>query len=136
MVALEAQDDNVGKVRRLSVKDNYRRHGVGRLLIITLEEWAEKHGFRKVWLGTGAVMDKALAFYSSMDYTQTTTVVINESHMLKVSCLRRSWAMMRLLAVTFEETTVHVLPNKSDLHTHSLTSFETASFRIFLINRF
>ncbi|GMF14195.1 unnamed protein product [Phytophthora lilii] len=78
MVALEAKGDGVGELRRMSVKETYRRHGLGRLLVEELEKWAAKHHYEKVWLGTGAVMDKARAFYSSMGYTQTQRVVINE----------------------------------------------------------
>ncbi|KAL4157476.1 hypothetical protein PRNP1_003612 [Phytophthora ramorum] len=83
MVALEVQDGNVGELRRMSVKENYRRHGVGRILVVALEEWAQEHGFRKVWLGTGAVMDTARAFYTSMDYGQTKTVVISEDPLVE-----------------------------------------------------
>ncbi|OWZ04097.1 N-acetyltransferase-like protein [Phytophthora megakarya] len=79
MVALESQGDNVGELRRMSVKASYRRHGVGCLLIKELEDWAINHDYRKVWLGTGAVMDKARAFYASMEYAQTKTFVINEN---------------------------------------------------------
>ncbi|KAL3658429.1 hypothetical protein V7S43_016562 [Phytophthora oleae] len=83
MVALEAQDDHVGELRRMSVKTSYRRHGVGRLLVRELENWAQTHGYRKIWLGTGVVMDKARAFYSSMGYTQTQTVIINEEPLIE-----------------------------------------------------
>jgi GNAT superfamily N-acetyltransferase len=79
MVALVAQEGGkVGELRRMSVKESYRRHGVGRRLIAELEQWATKRDYQKVWLGTGAVMDKARAFYSSMGYTQTKSVVIND----------------------------------------------------------
>ncbi|KAK1929850.1 N-acetyltransferase family 8 member 2 [Phytophthora citrophthora] len=83
MVALEAQDDNVGELRRMSVKESYRRHGVGRLLIKELESWAQINGYRKIWLGTGVVMDKARAFYSSLGYTQTQTVIINDDPLIE-----------------------------------------------------
>ncbi|ETI33047.1 hypothetical protein L917_19421 [Phytophthora nicotianae] len=33
IVGLESQDANAGKLRRMSVKENYRRRGVGHLLI-------------------------------------------------------------------------------------------------------
>ncbi|ETL26817.1 hypothetical protein L916_19570 [Phytophthora nicotianae] len=78
IVGLESQDANAGKLRRMSVKENYRRRGVGHLLIQVLEDWAKKHGYHKIWLGAGTVMEKARAFYSSEGYTQTKTFVINE----------------------------------------------------------
>ncbi|GMF14197.1 unnamed protein product [Phytophthora lilii] len=79
IVGLEPKDNQEGELRRMSVKDTYRRFGVGRKLIVVLEEWAQSNGFRKVWLTTGGVMDKARAFYSSMGYEQTAITVVNES---------------------------------------------------------
>ncbi|RLN45338.1 hypothetical protein BBO99_00008026 [Phytophthora kernoviae] len=78
MVALEAKGDGVGELRRLSVKDSYRRLGVGRQLITVLEGWAKKQGYQTVWLVTGAKIDEARAFYTSMGYTKTKAIVINE----------------------------------------------------------
>ncbi|KAG3152016.1 hypothetical protein PI126_g10735 [Phytophthora idaei] len=48
------------------------------LLIKVLEDWAKKHGYQKIWLSTGAVMEKAHAFYACMGYTQTESIVITE----------------------------------------------------------
>ncbi|RLN49146.1 hypothetical protein BBJ29_005393 [Phytophthora kernoviae] len=78
MVALEAKGDGVGELRRLSVKDSYRRLGVGRQLITVLEGWAKKQGYQTIWLVTGAKIDEARAFYTSMGYTKAKTIVINE----------------------------------------------------------
>ncbi|RLN71828.1 hypothetical protein BBJ28_00016118 [Nothophytophthora sp. Chile5] len=78
MVGLEAKPDNVGELRRMSVKESHRRYGIGRLLIAELEKWAASHGYRKIWLGTGGVMLQAQKFYLSTGYTQTETVVINQ----------------------------------------------------------
>ncbi|KAG2907577.1 hypothetical protein PC116_g7677 [Phytophthora cactorum] len=62
----------------MPVKENYRRRGVGQLLIKVLEDWAKQHGYQKIWLSTGAVMEKAHAFYACMGYTQTESIVITE----------------------------------------------------------
>ncbi|KAG3206677.1 hypothetical protein PC128_g567 [Phytophthora cactorum] len=48
------------------------------LLIKVLEDWAKQHGYQKIWLSTGAVMEKAHAFYACMGYTQTESIVITE----------------------------------------------------------
>ncbi|TMW58415.1 hypothetical protein Poli38472_009974 [Pythium oligandrum] len=68
MVALERKADNEGELRRMSVKAEYRRYGVGRLLVSHLENWAKKEGMTKVWLGTGGIMQQAQKFYQSMGY--------------------------------------------------------------------
>jgi len=65
MVALELKENQEGELRRMSVARAFRRYGLGRLLLLTLEEWAAANDFRKVWLTTGAVMDKARAFYEA-----------------------------------------------------------------------
>lgn len=79
MVALESKGDKEGELRRMSVTRDYRRYGIGRLLISTLEQWAAANGYRKVWLTTGAIMKKARAFYESTGYTQVEIIHIDES---------------------------------------------------------
>lgn len=45
------------------------RHG--HLLISVLEQWAVEHQLQKIWLTTGAVMDKARNFYDSKGNVET-----------------------------------------------------------------
>ncbi|KAG7400932.1 hypothetical protein PHYBOEH_003843 [Phytophthora boehmeriae] len=78
MVGLEAKPNNEGELRRMSVKSSHRRFGIGRLLISALEQWAVEHKFRKIWLTTGGVMDKARAFYISVGYTQKEVILVGE----------------------------------------------------------
>ncbi|KAG6615412.1 N-acetyltransferase-like protein [Phytophthora cinnamomi] len=78
MVGLEAKPNAEGELRRMSVKSTHRRYGIGRLLISTLEKWAVEHQFRKVWLTTGGVMNKARAFYTSTGYTETEVIIVRE----------------------------------------------------------
>ncbi|RLN71823.1 hypothetical protein BBJ28_00016121 [Nothophytophthora sp. Chile5] len=78
MVGLEAKADGEGEVRRLFVKDTHKRLGIGRLLVVTLEKWAQMQGYRKARLMTGAMMFKARALYASAGYTQTEIYVIQE----------------------------------------------------------
>ncbi|KAF4044535.1 Acetyltransferase (GNAT) family [Phytophthora infestans] len=79
-----ARDNKEGELRRLSVKDTHRRFGVGRSLIDALEKWAQENGFRKVWLTTAGVMDKAIAFYPSVGFKHTAVIVVSEDPYFEV----------------------------------------------------
>ncbi|KAK1929851.1 N-acetyltransferase family 8 member 2 [Phytophthora citrophthora] len=71
MVGLEAKPNNEGELRRMSVKSSHRRFGVGRMLLSTLEHWAEENQFEKIWLSTGSIMQKARDFYIRAGYIET-----------------------------------------------------------------
>lgn len=86
MVALEAKPDRDGELRRMSVKAEYRRDGIGRMLVTYLERWARENGFATVSLSTGGVMRKAQRFYLSMGYKHTKTVVISEEPRFEALC--------------------------------------------------
>jgi GNAT superfamily N-acetyltransferase len=68
MVGLEHKGRGEGELRRMSVKADYRRYGLGRMLVATLEDWAIQNGFTRIWLSAGYVLEKAHAFYKSMGY--------------------------------------------------------------------
>ncbi|KAF4044537.1 Acetyltransferase (GNAT) family [Phytophthora infestans] len=89
IVGLEAKPNNEGELRRMSVKHTHRRFGIGRLLISTLEHWAVEHGFHKIWLTTGGVMEKARGFYTSMGYTETGTIVVHEQPRFEVIMIEK-----------------------------------------------
>jgi GNAT superfamily N-acetyltransferase len=78
MVGLEAKPNQEGELRRMSVNHEYRRYGIGRLLIAHLEAWAAANGFTKVWLSTGGVMTQARKFYLSLGYDHTKTEVYSQ----------------------------------------------------------
>ncbi|KAF1784880.1 Acyl-CoA N-acyltransferase [Phytophthora cactorum] len=89
-------DGKIGELRRMPVKENYRRRGVGQLLIKVLEDWAKQHGYQKIWLSTGAVMEKAHAFYACMGYTQTESIVITEDPHMEGVLFEKSWTRLQL----------------------------------------
>lgn len=84
MVGLEAKPNSEGELRRMSVKSTHRRYGIGRLLILRLENWAVEHNFHKIWLTTGGVMEKARAFYASTGYTETEVMLVGEEPRFEV----------------------------------------------------
>lgn len=69
-IALERKSKAEGELRRLSVKTEFRRSGLGRELIAHLEQWARAQQFQRVTLTTGVVMEEAVAFYPKVGYTE------------------------------------------------------------------
>lgn len=78
MVALEKKVSGDGELRRMSIKKEFRRFGVGKLLVLELERWANANGFANVTLSTGQVMLAAQKFYLSAGFTQKETIVVSE----------------------------------------------------------
>ncbi|KAF1331440.1 N-acetyltransferase cml2, partial [Globisporangium splendens] len=72
MIAYQKKEaDGEGELRRLSVKSEYKRFGLGKFLVAHLETWAKANGFKTVTLNTGTVMHDAIAFYHKIGYTLT-----------------------------------------------------------------
>ncbi|TMW58409.1 hypothetical protein Poli38472_009968 [Pythium oligandrum] len=69
-IGLEAKADGEAKLRRMSVKEEYRRFGIGRQLVKVLEDWAVANKIRKVWLSSGFVMKNSHRFYRNLGYKQ------------------------------------------------------------------
>ncbi|TMW58407.1 hypothetical protein Poli38472_009966 [Pythium oligandrum] len=69
MVGLEGKPNQEGELRRMSIKADYRRFGVGRVLVKHLENWAKENGMKKVWLSTFAAMKQACKFYEGIGYS-------------------------------------------------------------------
>ncbi|KAE9009695.1 hypothetical protein PF010_g10808 [Phytophthora fragariae] len=75
MVGLQRHSDDVGELRRMSVKDGFRRVALGRKLLHHLQDWARSHGFKRVELSTGLTMTNAVLFYKAQGYTLTHTTI-------------------------------------------------------------
>lgn len=71
-------DDSVAELRRVSVKAECRRLGIGRLLMGHIEAWARAQGFAKLMLSTAATQVRARKFYHSLGYSQTRTEVFSD----------------------------------------------------------
>ncbi|KAJ0412318.1 hypothetical protein ATCC90586_009508 [Pythium insidiosum] len=76
IVALENKGNERGELRRLSVHNDYRRRGIARQLVSTLEEWATAAGFRVVELNTGDTMTPACRLYPALGYVMTSSQTI------------------------------------------------------------
>ncbi|KAL4102955.1 hypothetical protein PRIC1_006696 [Phytophthora ramorum] len=78
MVGLQPRSEVVGELRRLSVKEGFRRLGLGRKLLRHVENWASASGFERVELSTGMTMYRAVAFYKAEGYTLTHTTIFQQ----------------------------------------------------------
>ncbi|KUG01816.1 N-acetyltransferase CML2 [Phytophthora nicotianae] len=89
MVGLQLHSGDLGELRCMSVKEGYRRVGLGRKLLKHLEDWAQTHGLKRVKLSTGMTMTRAVQFYMAHGYTLTHTTIFTpempheEAHLAK-----------------------------------------------------
>ncbi|MFG6117738.1 GNAT family N-acetyltransferase [Thalassobacillus sp. B23F22_16] len=66
--AITRESGQLGRVERMSVKRNYRRQGVGRLMLQSIEWYAKAIGYTRLVLETNKDWESALSFYSSNGY--------------------------------------------------------------------
>lgn len=72
-IALRAVADRPGVVelKRLYVRERYRRRGLGRALLRRAEDQARRAGYRRVELETGSRQPESLALYKKEGYLPT-----------------------------------------------------------------
>ncbi|GAB9470007.1 hypothetical protein Gpo141_00007265 [Globisporangium polare] len=76
ILGINPKPEGVGELRRMSVKLEYRRYGIGQLLIDHVEAWARANGFKTLTLSNGNMMTQAHNFYYKLDYKYTVTTVL------------------------------------------------------------
>lgn len=70
MIAIEADENEPGaaRLRRLAVARQFRRKGVGRLLVQRTEQWALQQGFGRIALYVSELQPAAQSLYESLGY--------------------------------------------------------------------
>lgn len=76
ILGINPKPESVGELRRMSVKLEYRRYGIGQLLIEHVERWARENGFKTLTLSNGNMMTQAHNFYYKLGYKYTATTVL------------------------------------------------------------
>lgn len=66
--ALTKESERVGRVERMSVKRQYRRQGVGKRILQSIESYARSLDYTKLVLETNNNWESALHFYSINGY--------------------------------------------------------------------
>jgi len=69
-VALRKLEDNICEMKRLYVKTEYRRKGLGRLLSITIIEKAKDIGYSRMRLDTLAAFKESVLLYKSLGFKE------------------------------------------------------------------
>lgn len=77
-IGIQKQSESAAELRRVSVKAEFRRFGIGRLLMNHATQWAQQRNYIQLILSTAAMQHSALKFYKSLGYTHTKTTVFSE----------------------------------------------------------
>lgn len=76
-IAIDRKSGDLAELRRVSVKAEYRRYGIGKLLMNHATEWARtEHGYSRLTLSTAATQHLAIKFYETLGYAFTRTSVL------------------------------------------------------------
>ena len=70
MGALRNMDKNIGEIKRMYIRPNYRGKGLGKKLLERLLEKAKEFGFSSIYLNTGPFMKNAQHLYHSLGFAE------------------------------------------------------------------
>ena len=59
------------EIERIYVKNQFQKHGFGKLLLDKAIENAKERNKQKIWLGVWEKNENAIAFYKKMGFVQT-----------------------------------------------------------------
>lgn len=63
--------EDTASIWRLMVDEKYRRHGIARKLVSTMEEFAKNEGYDKIYLHTHRYLESGIPFWTSAGYEIT-----------------------------------------------------------------
>ena len=69
-IGLEFKDAEVAELRRMCVSHEFRRHGLGRRLVLHCLAFARQRGYRRVFLTTPVVNTGAIAMYTKAGFAR------------------------------------------------------------------
>jgi GNAT superfamily N-acetyltransferase len=71
MVGVQKRSGEEGELRRMSVAGDSRRHGIGRRLLETVEDFCRQQGYQRISLSTVTQLQPAIAMYRSYGFQLT-----------------------------------------------------------------
>lgn len=79
-------EEDTASIWRLMVDEDYRRHGLARKLVNSMEEFAKEKGYVRIYLHTHRYLEAAMAFWKSLGYEITVEEEDYDetNHMVKV----------------------------------------------------
>lgn len=64
------ENDAIAEVKRMYVQPPWRGKGIGRAILVRLEQAAREMGYDEVWLETGVRQPEAIGFYTHSGYAR------------------------------------------------------------------
>lgn len=94
-VGLEGKPDKRGELRRLTVREGYRRNGLARRLIEHVEGWAKEREFQSIVLNSDTDMKNAHKLYYSLGYTEYHRELLVEDPRKELLFLEKSLVVVK-----------------------------------------
>jgi len=66
--ALKHFDDSTAEIKRMYVKENYRRMGISKIILSRLEDYAKEFNYQRLVLETGLKQPEAMSLYNKFGY--------------------------------------------------------------------
>ena len=73
MIGVQQHEDNVGEIRRLRVRHDLRRRGIGSALIETALKFCQQHGYLKITLDTFMEREPAIKLFEKFHFRHSRT---------------------------------------------------------------
>ena len=73
MIGVQQHADNVGEIRRLRVREDYRRRGIGSSLVETAVKFCRDRGYLKIALDTFMEREPAIRLFEKFHFRHTRT---------------------------------------------------------------
>jgi ribosomal protein S18 acetylase RimI-like enzyme len=73
MVGVQHHEDNVGEIRRLRVRHDHRRRGIGSALVETALKFCQQHGYLKITLDTYMEREPAIKLFEKFHFRHSRT---------------------------------------------------------------
>lgn len=82
MVGVQKLDEGVAEIRRLRVRNDHRRRGIGTVLMETAVCFCRDHGYIKITLDTFMERDPALSLFNKFHFLHSRTRQVGEKELL------------------------------------------------------
>ena len=73
MIGVQQHEDNVGEIRRLRVRVDQRRKGIGSALVETALKFCQQHGYLKITLDTYMEREPAIKLFEKFHFRHSRT---------------------------------------------------------------
>jgi len=82
-MALKKIDNETVRLKRMYVREEYRRRGIAQKMFDIIVDFAKKHKFKRILLHTYPIMENAQRFYKKNGFVETTGDDPDQIHVVK-----------------------------------------------------